>query len=296
MRPGCNSIATIGLILAMAMPAYLNAQGNGSGNAALTQRVEALEAAVVQLQAALNAEIAALQLAVNAEIAARQAADAALQQNINTEAAGRAAADTILQTNIDNAVPPALLDLANYVSVNLSTIKELSGPHIIFTGANIHIRSGRVPALTYGTNGVGNVVIGYNGTVISPDEPPIASGERSGSHNLIIGDGHRYPSAGGFLAGFGNTVTAGAGSVSGGVLNTASGVASSVSGGAVNTASGGHSSVSGGVSNTASGVQSSVSGGDTNTASGSRSSVSGGADRTAAGATNWTAGSLAEPQ
>ena len=140
MRLPCNPIVFLGLTLGIALPAYLSAQGNGNGNAALMQRVEALEAAVAQLEAALNAEVAARQAAdttvqtnVDNEAAARIAADAVLQQNVDAEAAARAAADTTLQNNINNIVPQALLDLANYVSVDpdrstTSSVRTSSSP------------------------------------------------------------------------------------------------------------------------------------------------------------------------
>lgn len=157
------------------------------------------------------------------------------------------------------------------------------------------VGSGFGAGLTYNlANGLGNLVVGYNEDY---DDfiIPITPADRAGSHNLIVGASHRYPSSGGFLAGFANTVSDNAGSVSGGVQNTSSGTSSSVSGGVLNTASGIHSSVSGGVLNTASGIYSSVSGGEENTASGLKSSVSGGFARTAAGTHNWAAGALVQP-
>jgi hypothetical protein len=182
-----------------------------------------------------------------------------------------------------------------------SVTLENGGDDFVFTGVNVHVRSGS--GSTSGTiNGLGNLIVGY-------DEPRSSGSDKSGSHNLVIGRYHNYTSYGGLVAGYQNTVsniyasvsgghynTAGGAyaSVSGGWLNTASNTYSSVSGGSHNTASGNGSSVSGGGYNTASGQSSSVSGGDSNTASGNYSSVSGGDTRSVSGYYDWRAGGLFE--
>jgi hypothetical protein len=61
----------------------------------------------------------------------------------------------------------------------------------------------------FGTNGVGTPIVGYNSIVVGTET-------RSGSHNVVIGDAHSYPSMGGFAAGFGNGAPGIATSVSGG--------------------------------------------------------------------------------
>jgi len=167
-----------------------------------------------------------------------------------------------------------------YLTVNAGTINGLSGPHVIFSGANVHIRNGT--GTTNGTvNGTGNVIVGYNEAPSSPI--------RGGSHNVLIGSRHNYSSYGGLVAGEENTVSGISSTVSGGRKNVASGFMSSVNGGINNTASGTYSSISGGGNdssqqgNIASGYLSSVSGGAGNTASGQNSSVSGGNGNTAGG-------------
>ena len=166
------------------------------------------------------------------------------------------------------------MKLNPYVSVSTSTINGLVGPHVLFTGANVHVRSGSghtndtcVP-LTCGNaltlTGLGNLAVGYNEAPVTA--PPLVTGDRSGSHNLIAGDGHRYPKYGGLVAGIQNNI------------------------------SGEYASASGGGNNTASGFNSSVSGGAGNTASGEDSSVSGGAQRSAGQLYNWAAGALFQAQ
>jgi hypothetical protein len=156
-----------------------------------------------------------------------------------------------------------------------SVTLENGGQDFVFTGVNVHVRSGS--GSTSGTiNGLGNLIVGY-------DEARTSGSDKSGSHNLVVGPNHNYTSYGGLVVGYENTISGDFVTVSGGLYNTASGFASSVSGGGYNTASGARSSVSSGEDNTASNLYSSVSGGDSNTASGDRSSVSGGKTNTASG-------------
>ncbi len=156
-------------------------------------------------------------------------------------------------------------------------------PTAWFEAVNVMVVNGT--GTTAGTtNGLGNLIVGYDEFDGEPDD------NKSGSHNLVVGMGHNYSSFGGFVAGRDNTASGRFSSVSGGRSNTASGRFSSVSGGNGNTASGQHSSVSGGAGNTALGSASSVSGGQINTALGSASSVSGGFTRAAPGQFDWRAG------
>jgi hypothetical protein len=174
--------------------------------------------------------------------------------------------------------------LAN-VSAVAGTLNGLAGPHVIISGANLHVRNGM--ARTTSTNGLGNLIVGCNEASVFP----AYAGSRYGSHNLVVGPEHRYTKAGGFVAGWGNRVNAAYASVSGGDYNTASGAGSSVSGGDYNTASGTLSSVSGGNNNTAGGEASSISGGGYNWASVAVSSISGGYDNTASGNYSAVSGS-----
>ena len=185
-----------------------------------------------------------------------------------------------------SALQTTVAKLTRYIQViedaATSTYHGLSGPHIIFTGANVHIRSGSGwthkgrtvnGAWVSEPLGLGNLIIGYNE---ANDSPTADTAQRGGSHNLVIGTQHQYPNSGGLVAGNNNVISGNAASVSGGLDNTASGLDSSVSGGWSNTASGYAASVSGGYRNRASNERSSVSGGLDNTASGASSSVNGG--------------------
>jgi hypothetical protein len=263
-------------------------------------RVAALE---VQLEQAL-ATIAQLQASLASEASARKAADAALDTSIQTpkgggvtqaaldaaiaaEAGARSTADAALQGQIDDeaaargdlaATLAPLTSLANYVTVDTGTINDLAGPHIIFTGVNLHLRSGHFSGNSYTENGRGNLVLGYN----EPSDSTFPA-ERSGSHNLVVGPNHRYNFGVGLIVGGSSRLGNDGASVSGGFLNSASGLFSSVGAGLRNDASGEFSSVAGGADNIASGNAGAVSAGQMNQATGDLSSVSGGFNNAASG-------------
>jgi hypothetical protein len=261
-------------------------------------QIAALQA---QLEQAL-ANIAQLQASVASEARARKAADATLETSIQTgggvtqaaldaaiagESEARSTADAALQGQIDNeasargvldATLAPLTSLATYVTVDTGTINDLAGPHIIFTGANLHIRSGHFSGNSYTQNGRGNLVMGYN----EPSDSTFPA-ERGGSHNLVVGPHHRYDFGVGLIVGGSSRLGNDGASVSGGFLNSAGGLFSSVGAGLRNDASGDFSSVAGGADNIASGNAGAVSAGQLNQATGDLSSVSGGFNNTAGG-------------
>jgi hypothetical protein len=177
-------------------------------------------------------------------------------------------------------------------------------PTIQVTGANVQIINGMGHSDT--TNGAGNLVIGYDErcdlepepppSTCKPPEPPVDPKLQTGSHNLVVGDAHRYTSWGSIIGGFGGSVDS-PGAIMGGAGNHAaataqdaflvgggnevSSFAGSVSGGERNRVKGPLASVSGGRENTASGQKSSVTGGEQNKALGFAASVSGGDENTA---------------
>jgi hypothetical protein len=179
-------------------------------------------------------------------------------------------------------------------------------PTARFTGVNVQIVNGTEQTAL--SNGVGNLIVGYNekpgtrpfcSSGAAADEAACvlslqnwAANQRTGSHNLIVGNGNAYTQFGGIVAGYGNAVSGLYSSVTGGQGNLVSGNYSIVSGGYFNVANGGVSSVSGGIDNFASGYVSSVSGGQYNKASGNYSSVSGGYNKKAQNGNGWTAGDL----
>lgn len=155
-------------------------------------------------------------------------------------------------------------ELFAYLSVDPST------DSVIFTGANLYLQSG-AGSTADASSGLGNLVIGY-------DE---GSGDKSGAHNLVVGEGHSYSSYGGLLSGLDNSLSGPYAAAIGGEYNQASGAQSVVLGGYTNDASTAHSLSSGGSYNTASGSYAVVFGGYGNTASGAYSGIFAGASHKA---------------
>ena len=204
--------------------------------------------------------------ALEAKVASLEQTVSALQSQVNSLQTGNAKPEmqlTAVQSN------HALL-LGPFVSVDPNPEIGVIGPHITFKGANIHIVSGSGRTDDNGNRtGLGNLIIGYDedpgktGGTEAVSAATLGSGDRGGSHNLVIGRWNRFTQAafGGFVAGEANRISNEGTSVSGGFANTASGQIASVSGGGFNTASGTDASVSGGNGNTAGGALTVVIGG-----------------------------------
>jgi hypothetical protein len=158
-----------------------------------------------------------------------------------------------------------LLNLWGRVSAlerTLTHVRSVTGaggqPEVVITGANLRLVNGQRATAT--TNGLGNLLVGYN-------EPREGGHVQTGSHN-VVGQGHKVSSFGGLVVGRQNEIGGAFAAVSGGFGNTASGSAAAVSGGDGNTASGHTAALSGGEANTASGFCAAVSGGRHRTAHG----------------------------
>jgi hypothetical protein len=216
--------------------------------------------------AALRAQVASLRSSVSAlqgQIDSLQSSNKSLQSQL-----------TVVQSNRALALGP-------FVTVEPDPKLGVVGPDITFRGANIHIESGSGATDDHGNStGLGNLIIGYDEdpmnaltgdssfglpTIMQTSGFPsaLSSGDRGGSHNLVIGGGNRFTKAafGGFVAGERNTIKGFGASVTGGFFNSASGLFASVSGGIRNSASGLFASVTGGEQNTAGGFETVVIGG-----------------------------------
>jgi hypothetical protein len=79
----------------------------------------------------------------------------------------------------------------------LTCVTKSTATDFIFDGCNVHIQNGA--GSTGSLNSLGNLIIGYNKNQVS---------QRSGSHNLIVGDLHEYTSYGGVVTGTENTLSA----------------------------------------------------------------------------------------
>jgi hypothetical protein len=213
-------------------------------------------------------------------------------------AIGLAVLTWVLPAGTGQQEPPDGKGLAQRVAALESLLKPFSREknEIFITGANLHIRNGlgstdcteerdgvQIP-IPDCPNGLGNLIVGYN--------EPFVLGEniRTGSHNVVVGEGHSFSRFGGLVVGRFNTISGVLAAVSGGEFNTASGPGAVVSGGVSNTASGNNSAVIGGVENTANGDFVVISGGQFNTASGFAAVVGGGNNNTASGGWSTVSG------
>lgn len=159
----------------------------------------------------------------------------------------------LLAINQNNA-----LKLGPFVTVDLNQKVGVVGPNIVFHGANIHIVNGM--GSTAIINGTGNLIIGYDEdpglapTFTFPGQVPIPfggtngadgtpvvlqTGDRGGSHNLVIGRWHKFTRTafGGFLGGEFNKIQNEADSITGGLLNISylQGKWATIVGGAMNS-------------------------------------------------------------
>jgi uncharacterized protein YoxC len=224
-----TAVIVVGLVLAIMVLGPARPETASPTLQQLATQVDALTARVTTLETTVGA----LQTTVNTQ--------SSQISSLQTTNSTQSSAISSLQTTVSD-----LSDKLQYVSV--------SGTEMYITGANLNIRNG-LGATDGGsgvTNGLGNLIVGYNENELhSP---------RGGSHN-IVGAHHGYRSYGGLVAGVENMISGPYASVSGGAFNNAKAVGSSVSGGFNNEAGGDYASVCGGNSNRASGEDSAVSGG-----------------------------------
>ena len=107
--------------------------------------------------------------------------------------------DLVAQIQVLEARVAELEAKLQYVTIENGVINGLVGPHIIFTGANVHIRNGD-PRPFDDPNGVGNLIIGYN-------RAETGVYDRFASHVVVIGNEHTYTINGGLVAGNNNTIS-----------------------------------------------------------------------------------------
>ena len=126
-----------------------------------------------------------------------------------------------------------IIPLGKYIKVDTTPISGLNGPHLLITGANVHVRSGSGATDNNAApfTGLGNLIIGYN-----ENTTPTPTLVRTGSHNLVGGGMNFFSSVGGLVFGFQNTINGSYASILGGSVNTAAGPKSTVYGGASQTA------------------------------------------------------------
>ena len=155
-------------------------------------------------------------------------ANAALQVALNAAKADISTV-SVKVVALDKKAVDIVPDLAKYLKVDITNVVGgVTKPDILFTGANVHVRSGSGATSDNGAlTGLGNLIIGYN-----ENTTPTPTLVRTGSHNLVGGSMHSFSSYGGMAFGYQNTISGPYANVVGGSLNLAQGPNSTVYGSA----------------------------------------------------------------
>jgi hypothetical protein len=126
-----------------------------------------------------------------------------------------------LQSALVNVQRNPVLALAPFVTLDTGYRNGVRGPTIVFQGVNLQLingagSNGNGNGGTAITNGLGNLIIGYDETPVQPLN--ILIGNRSGSHNLILGYWNQWTAAcsGAIISGYNNLVGARDASIIGG--------------------------------------------------------------------------------
>lgn len=244
---------TVGCLLAVALAAAPAAAVAGSGDSGKKhhlidrQRIEELKQRIAELKdkhkdhrgagnGGSTQGLQALVTDLQNQVASLSAANASLVTQLQaavTELGLLSSRLSALESNSGGG-GSALASLAKYVTVDTNTINGVKGPHIIFTGANIHIRSGKGATDDGGTlAGLGNLIVGYNelpNPVLVPDIGP-CDRALTGSHNIVVGTGNVAGSYGGLVTGTRNCLSGAYANVLGGTQNEVSGPSSTILGG-----------------------------------------------------------------
>jgi hypothetical protein len=92
---------------------------------------------------------------------------------------------------------------------------DTANNEVVITGANLRIVNGL--GTTDTTNGLGNLIVGYNEprpSIPRPDGQSSDPNNRTGSHNVIVGREHNFSSFGGLVVGEFNEISGAFASVS----------------------------------------------------------------------------------
>jgi hypothetical protein len=166
--------------------------------------------------------------------------------------------------------------LNQYVTVDPSAtvVNGVIDPHVYFHGVNVHIIDGSGSTVDNDVSDSGGLAIGLGNLIIGYNEDPgnLATGDRGGSHNLILGQYNRFTmkSFGGLITGSSNILNAAESSILSGSQNTINSYGSSILSGLQNTINSVGASnmygigIVGGYQNTANGTLSVVVGGRNN--------------------------------
>jgi hypothetical protein len=224
--------------LVTALPSVTFADGDGNkGKHSLVQQPYGLKnkspfAKTFTLQASMEslvADMAGLKSQVDQLTVANAKlteANAALQVALNAAKADISTM-SVKVVALDKKAVDIVPDLAKYLKIDTTNVVGgVTKPDILFTGVNVHVRSGSGATSDNGTlTGLGNLIIGYNENTY-----PTPTLTRTGSHNVVGGSMHSYSSYGGMVFGAENTISGPYATVLSGNKNIAIGTNSTVLG------------------------------------------------------------------
>ncbi|MBI4603279.1 MAG: hypothetical protein HY721_15100 [Planctomycetes bacterium] len=156
---------------------------------------------------------------------------------------------------------------------------RVPGRTVLFTGVNVQIVTGL--GRTETTNGVGNLIVGYQEFRGQAEGPPTEEGvnTRTGSHNIVVGARHNYSSSSGLLVGAESSLIGPGCAILGGHGSRVLGSHSVIVGGAGSCTHGSGSVIVAGENNTTNGGASAIIGGVGNRTTGAWSVQCGGNNR-----------------
>ncbi len=249
---GYAKVASVGLLMMglLAMPTLSQANRDGDGrhhllNAQLRAKIEHLRDKMAKHRRdhhnqgisgsleALQTEVSSLRADLDGMISnegelVKQLNDA------NTLISVLATRLTKLETGGSGSPNQGLTELAKYVKVEQGEVNGVKGPHVVFTGVNLHLRSGRNATNDGGAlSGLGNLIVGYNEMQSTPIVYELAGCDRvlTGSHNIVTGSGNLFTSYGGIVVGSNHCITSPNSSILAGDTNEAHGMSSAILGG-----------------------------------------------------------------
>jgi hypothetical protein len=182
---------------------------------------------------ALQTEVASLKT----DLAAMAGNEATLLSQLSAANATISTFDArlkVMEAKATGSTNPVLTELAKYVTVEKGELAGVKGPHLVLTGVNLHVRSGRNATNDGGAlSGLGNLIVGYNE---AQSTPVVYDGEGcdrtlTGSHNIVTGTGNLFTSYGGVVVGSNHCLTSPNSSILAGDTNEAHGLNSAILGG-----------------------------------------------------------------
>ena len=249
---GYARVASVSLLMVvlLAMPTLSQANRDGDGrhhllNAQLRAKIEHLRDKMAKHRREHHnhgnpSSLEALQTEVNslrADLDGMVSNEGELVKQLNEAnilIAAMAARLTKLESGGSGSQNQGLTELAKYVKVEQGELNGVKGPHVVFTGVNLHLRSGRNATNDGGAlSGLGNLIVGYNEMQSTPVVYDGAGCDRvlTGSHNIVTGSGNLFTSYGGIVAGSNHCITSPNSSILAGDTNEAHGLNSAILGG-----------------------------------------------------------------